>query len=57
LKTRQVIAEMDETHPTYRNSYYEKYMQARKDAGIKEDEKESQDNFIKFLVEDADLGF
>ena len=57
LKTRQVIAEMDETHPTYRDSYYEKYMQARKDAGIKEDEKETQDNFIKFLVEDADLGF
>lgn len=57
LKTRQVIAEMDETHPTYRDSYYEKYMQARRDAGIKEDEKDSQENFIKFLVEDADLGF
>lgn len=57
LKTRQVITEMDETHPTFRDSYYEKYMQARKDAGIKEDEKESQENFIRFLVEDADLGF
>jgi hypothetical protein len=57
LKTRQVIAELDETHPTFRDSYYEKYMQARKDAGIKEDEKDTQANFIKFLVEDADLGF
>ena len=57
LKTRQVITEMDETHPTFRDSYYEKYMQARKDAGIKEDEKESQENFIRFLVQDADLGF
>ena len=38
-------------------SYYEKYMQARKDAGITEDIKEAQDNFIKFLVEDVDLGF
>ena len=57
LKTRKVIAEMDETHPTYRDSYYDKYMQARKDAGIKEDEKDTQANFIKFLVEDADLGF
>jgi hypothetical protein len=57
LKTRKVIAELDEAHPTFKDSYYEKYMQARKDAGIKEDEKESQANFIKFLVEDADLGF
>jgi len=57
LKTRQVIAEMDETHPTFKESYYEKYMQARKDAGIKENEKESQDNFIRFLVQDADLDF
>ena len=57
LKTRQVIAELDETHPTFRDSYYEKYMQARKDAGITEDIKEAQDNFIKFLVEDVDLGF
>jgi hypothetical protein len=32
-------------------------MQARKEAGIKEDEKDTQANFIKFLVEDADLGF
>lgn len=57
LKTRTVIAELDEAHPTFKNSYYEKYMQARKEAGIKEDEKDSQANFIKFLVEDADLGF
>jgi hypothetical protein len=57
LKTRQVIAELDETHPTFRDSYYDKYMQARKDAGIKEDEKDTQANFIKFLVDDADLGF
>jgi hypothetical protein len=57
IKTRKVIAEMDETHPTFNESYYEKYMQARKDAGITEDIKEAQDNFIKFLVEDVDLGF
>jgi hypothetical protein len=57
LKTRKVIAELDEAHPTFKDSYYEKYMQARKEAGIKEDEKETQANFIKFLVEDADLGF
>ena len=32
-------------------------MKARRDAGIKEDEKDTQDNFIKFLVQEADLGF
>jgi hypothetical protein len=57
IKTRNVITEMDEKHPTFNESYYEKYMQARKDAGITEDIKEAQDNFIKFLVEDVDLGF
>lgn len=57
IKTRKIIADMDETHPTFNESYYEKYMQARKDAGITEDIKEAQDNFIKFLVEDVDLGF
>lgn len=57
IKTRKIIAEMDETYPTFNESYYEKYMQARKDAGITEDIKEAQDNFIKFLVEDVDLGF
>ena len=57
IKTRKIITEMDETHPTFNESYYEKYMQARKDAGITEDIKEAQDNFIKFLVEDVDLGF
>jgi hypothetical protein len=57
IKTRNIITEMDEKHPTFNESYYEKYMQARKDAGITEDIKEAQDNFIKFLDEDVDLGF
>ena len=57
LKTRGIIKQMDQDHPTFQDNYYEKYMQARKDAGIKEDEKDTQSNFIKFLVEDADLGF
>ena len=32
-------------------------MQARKDAGLKESKMDADANFIKFLVEDADLGF
>jgi hypothetical protein len=57
IKTRSLIDTMNEEHPTFKDSYYEKYMKARKDAGIKEDEKDTQENFIKFLVQEADLGF
>ena len=32
-------------------------MDARRDAGIKETEEDSQSNFIKYMVEDVDLGF
>lgn len=57
LKSRDIIKNMDDEHPTFKDSYYQKYMDARKEAGIKEDEKETQNSFIKFLVQDADLGF
>ena len=46
---------MDADNPTFKDTYYEKYMKAREDAGIKESKEESQDNFIKFLVEEAVL--
>ena len=46
---------MDAENPTFKDTYYQKYMDARREAGIKEEPKESQDNFIKFLVEEAVL--
>ena len=57
IKTRKEIKDLDEKHPTFQNNYYEKYMKARRDAGIKESKEESEKNFIKFLVEDAPLDF
>jgi prenyltransferase beta subunit len=57
IKTRSLIDDMNNEFPTFKDSYYEKYMKARKEAGIKEDEKDTQENFIKFLVQEADLGF
>jgi len=57
IKTRKIIAEMDVTYPEYQHSFYDKYMKAREEAGIKESKEEAADNFIKYLVEDADLGF
>lgn len=57
IRTRDTVSEMDITHPDFKETYYQKYMDARKTAGIKEDEKDTQTNFIKYMVEDVDLGF
>lgn len=55
VKTRTQISELEETNPEFVNSYYEKYMKARRDAGIVESEEDLKNNFIKFLVEDVPL--
>jgi hypothetical protein len=57
LKTRVSLTELDDAHPDYKTTYFDKYMEARTNAGIKESSEEAQDNFIKYLVQDADLGF
>ena len=57
IKTREQIEEMDKEHPDYNDSYFEKYRQARLQAGLKETTEESADNFMKYLVEDVDLDF
>lgn len=55
LRTRKDIADMEEQDPTYKETYFKKYMDAREKAGLSTDA--HADNFIKFMVEDADLGF
>lgn len=57
IKTRKVIETMDADHPDFQESYFEKYKKAREEAGIKEDTKETENNFIKYMIEDVDLGF
>ena len=57
IKTRDRIKVLDEEYPEFKNTYYQKYIDARQKAGIKEDEKDTQTNFIKYLVEDAPLDF
>ncbi len=49
------IREMDSESALYRQQYYDQYMQARKQAGLPE--KESEENFMKYLCEDAELDF
>jgi hypothetical protein len=55
MKTRKEVMELDDEFPEFKNTYYEKYMSARQEAGIKESSDDSQGNFIKFLVEEAVL--
>jgi hypothetical protein len=53
ITTRREVQELDAEYPEYINSYRDKYMEARVNSGIKEED----DSFIKYLGEEADLGF
>jgi hypothetical protein len=53
VKTRKSVEQLDIENPTFRDQYFEKYMEARKHSGL--DQQEQQDNFIKFMVEDVRL--
>jgi len=57
IKTRKELAVLDQNHPDFKDTYFKKYMDARKKAGLDETVRESQDNFIKYMVEDAKLDF
>lgn len=57
IKARADIKELDDEHPDFSKNYYQKYLDARAEAGIKESKDASHDNFMKYMVEDADLGF
>ena len=37
--------------------YCERYVQARKDAGLDVKGKDLKDSFLRYMVEDVDLGF
>jgi hypothetical protein len=53
IKTRKEIKELDEEHIDFKDKYFDKYMQARKDAGLDQKREESEDNFMKFMVEET----
>jgi hypothetical protein len=55
IRTREIIAEMDQKHPEFKTNYFTKYMDARKSAGLDETIRTAQDNWIKFLVQDEPL--
>lgn len=57
INTRKKISEMNEEHPEYDGQYFEKYKQARVEAGLDETTEETSQNFMKYLVEDIKLDF
>ena len=52
INTRNVISKMDDEYPEFKEKYFEKYMEARKNAGLSEKINDTQDNFIMYMVED-----
>ena len=54
VKTRETLAEMDNSNPDYIEKYREKYMKARTDAGLVDD---SDDSFLQYLCRDIELDF
>lgn len=55
IKTRNQIEEMEKENDSYSKNYFEKYCNARTESGL--DNSNIKDSFMKFLVEDVDLGF
>jgi hypothetical protein len=53
IAARNLVTEMDEQHPDFQKTYFERYKKAREDSGVPMDD----NSFIKYMVEDCDLGF
>ena len=54
-RTRYEIEELDRTHPELKDLYFNKYMDARRQAGLSTDKIDAGNNFIKYMVEDLHL--
>tara|TARA_B110000211_G_C14049295_1_gene540442 strand:- start:803 stop:1642 length:840 start_codon:yes stop_codon:yes gene_type:complete len=57
IKTRKEITELESNEPKYREEYFQKYLDARENSGLPVDRVTQDTSFMKFLVEDAELGF
>ena len=55
-RTRAELKQLDEEHPDYSGKYMDKYMDARKEAGLdKQDPKDLEDNFMRYMLSDVKL--
>ena len=57
IKTKIDITSLDNENPNFEKDYFDKYMDARKKAGIEDTEDSSKTNFIQYMVEDVKLDF
>ena len=55
IKSRKEIEEMEKEDDSYAKNYFDKYCEARKSSGL--DNSNIKDSFMKYMVEDVDLGF
>ena len=57
IKARKEVVDADTAHPTFRDSFFEKYNSARGKSGLETDINEDQkkDGFLRYLVEDVTL--
>ena len=55
LSTREKISKMDQEFPEFKDKYFQKYMDARKKSGLDENIRDVQDNFMKYMIEDAKI--
>lgn len=53
LKTRTEIVRIENENPEFKEKYFEKYMNARKESGFKDTKHEMETSFLQFLVEEA----
>lgn len=51
-KARHEIEQLDRDHPELKDKYFDKYIDARRKAGLPVDQASNEDNFMKYLVED-----
>lgn len=54
-KAKLDIQNMDREHPEFDKQYYERYVEARKSVGIKDQDKLNYSYFMQFLLDDNDL--
>jgi len=54
-KARHEIEELDKVYPELKTTYFQKYMDARKQAGFSSSKVEQDQSFMKYLVEDLKL--
>jgi hypothetical protein len=54
-KARHEIEQLDKVYPDLKNTYHNKYMDARKQAGLTSTKAEQDESFMRYLVEDVNL--